>query len=342
MKLPMSRKRVNEIIVFIIIFQLIFLLLVVILDKDEIDYELVISSLISIISIFSAIIITFLFSKIFSEKNLRIERKKLIDEYALKIFHLRRIAYNIRSCHNTWKIYLTESSQTIDIKSLIDSRYNDLTYNDYRQEGYEENIIPPEELLIINNEIKGEIGQGYLSLKGLENNAPSLFFSKKNVKINYSVIELEKFDNYINSFWYMLEHTSTRNFSFQTMPDLYLDLIKESYFYITNNDIDTDCKKAIKKLFSEFSELYLDKCYYLTKLNSNRLPTIKNMFVNMCVFLFILILSFLLVITGFDNDFIYLATILLVSLFFLNFFYLLHIIWKATTKELSITDFFRL
>ena len=96
---------------------------------ENFDKKEILAILISVISIIIAIIVTYLFSKLFAEKTVKIERKKEIDLLSTKITYLRRIAFHIRGLHEFWKF------KDVNIKSIIDHKYKELTYEEYR--GYE-------------------------------------------------------------------------------------------------------------------------------------------------------------------------------------------------------------
>ena len=81
-----------------------------------------VSNLITTISVLIAIIITYLFSKLFSEKSIRIDRKKDIDDLAKRLTYLRRIAFHLIGMHEFWKF------NGFYPKSVIDTKYPDLTW----------------------------------------------------------------------------------------------------------------------------------------------------------------------------------------------------------------------
>ena len=191
-----------RILFFIISFVSSFSIFYNFTKPNNFDKKEVLSTLISTISIIIAIIVTYLFSKLFAEKSIKIERKKDIDLLSKKITYLRQIASYIKSLHNFWKF------NDVNIKSAVEKNYPSLTYEEYR--GYESPNIRQytyEEKIIIDEKIYGSSGQAYLAIKGLiDNESPFLFISEFN-PTNYSVDDIFRYQEYANSFWYLLDRS---------------------------------------------------------------------------------------------------------------------------------------
>ena len=168
-----------RILLYEISFTFSFVILLSYTEIINFDKKEMLSTLISIISIIIAIIVTYLFSKLFAEKSIRVERKKEIDEFSKQITYLRRIAFHIRGMHDFWR------HGNHNLKGVIDGRYPDLTYEQYR--GYDESRqFSHEEYDRINREIFGTDGQAYLALKALEDNENSFAFFREFNPKNYS------------------------------------------------------------------------------------------------------------------------------------------------------------
>lgn len=308
-------------------------------QEVEFNKKEILNILISIIAIIVAIIVTYLFSKLFAEKTIRIERKKEIDELSLKITLLRRMAHQIRINHEFWQF------GDINVKSSIDYNYPNLSYEEYR--GYDIIGIKKytyDEIIIIDENIYGSTGQAYLALKGLEDNEDSFsFYSEINPK-NYSLNDIARYKDYANAFWYMLDKSDNSTVNFDGINSYWLNIISELYSKIKGKRIDDkNYKSQIKDLFAEFEEIYFNKHYYLTSLNSDIFPsTFMNSFINMLIFVFILIVSLFIYIINLSQLTSQLITILLISIFIANTVDLVLLTYKSIKGELKIDDVFKL
>lgn len=299
-------------------------------DKKEI-----LSTIISVISIIIAIIVTYLFSKLFAEITVKLERKKAIDKLSNKITYLRRIAFQIRGLREFWQF------NDKNIKSIIDSKYKDLTYEEYRS--YEipgHRKLSYDELKQINKDIYETDGQAYLALKGLEDGENSfLFFCEFNPK-NYSLEDIARYKEYSSSFNYLLDRSDDKIVNFNSCSDFYLGKINELYFKILGKNINTsDYKNDIKNLFTEFDSVIFEKHSYLTNLNSAKLSIFyKNGLFNMTVFLLILIFSVFVFVLDSCKCFDFISTISILSLFIANTIDLILITFQSIKKELRIEE----
>ena len=103
-----------RLLLILIIATLLFKGLVLYSSSSKLDSENVLSLLVRIISVISAIVISYLFSKLFAERKERVNRKYEIDEISKKIILLQKISFTIRSCHEFWRI-----SDSVNPKSVI-------------------------------------------------------------------------------------------------------------------------------------------------------------------------------------------------------------------------------
>lgn len=299
--------------------------------------EEIFSTLISVISIIIAIIVTYLFSKLFAEKAIKIERKKEIDLLSIKITYLRRISFHIRGLHEFWKF------KDINIKSIIDHKYKDFTYEEYR--GYDlpgHRKFSYEESTKISKEIWGTDGQAYLALKGLEDGENSYsFFGEFNPK-NYSLKDIARYKEYAGSFWYFLDRSSDDIVNFNGCSRYSLNNIDELYYKITGNQIDKDnYKNNIKDLLSEFDSVIFEKHYYLNSLNKGKLSEFyRNGLINMVAFLILLILSVFIFVLDLNNVTTFVSTTIILSLFIANTIDLIIITTQSIKSELEIDEIF--
>ena len=282
-------------------------------DQIDFDKKEVLSVLISVISILVAIVVTYLFSKLFTEKAIKIERKKDIDVMSNKVTYFRRIAFHIRSLHGFWKF------GDVNIKSIVDHNYNKLSYEQYR--GYNirgQKKFTYEESCKIDEDIYGNDGQAYLALKGLEDNDNRFaFFTEFNPK-NYSLDDISRYKEYTNSFWNFLDNSSDAIVTFDGHSNYWLNKISELYLKITGNSIDTtNYKRDIQELYAYFDTELFDKQFYLTSLNSNKMPIFfKSSLINMVIFLILLITSIFMFVINHEQSFLW--TIIILSFFIAN------------------------
>lgn len=306
---------------------------------DKFEKKEILSTLISVISIIIAIIVTYLFSKLFAEKSIRIERKKEIDILSTKITYLRRIAFHLRSLHEFWKF------NDINVKSIIDHKYKDLTYEEYR--GYDlpgQRKFTYEESTKISEKIYGTDGQAYLALKGLEDGENSFsFYSEFNPK-NYSLDDIARYKEYAGSFWYFLDRSSDDIVNFKGCSSYWLNNIDELFYKITGKQIDTDnYKKELKDLLTEYDSVIFEKHYFLNSLNSVKLPKfyVKGL-TNMTVFLILLIISVFAFVLDFCNLTEFALTIILLSLFIANTIDLILITFQSIKSELKVDEIYQI
>ncbi|WP_268223534.1 hypothetical protein [Sinomicrobium oceani] len=306
-------------------------------NTDEFNKNQILSTIISVISIIIAIIVTYLFSKLFAEKTTRIERKKEIDLLSSKVTSLRKMAFHIRGLHEFWKF------NGINVKSIIDHKYKDLSYEEYR--GYEvpgHRKFTSEELTKIDKDIYGTNGQAYLALKGLEDGENSYsFFAKFNPK-NYSLDDIVRYKEYAGSFWYFLDRSSDEIVNFNGCSRYWLNSIDELYYQITGNQIDQDnYKKSIKDLLSEFDSLIFEKHYYLNSLNSTKLSGFyRKGLLNMMIFLLLLIIAVFIFVLDLRIMTSFLSTIILLSFFIANTLDLIIITVQSIRTELEVNEIY--
>lgn len=295
------------------------------------------SIMISITSIIVAIIITFIFSKLFSEKTIKVERKKEIDELSIKITYLRRIAFHIRGMHEFWKIGKSAA------KSVIDNKYKKLLYEEYRgYDGYKN--YEYDEWKKIDRDIFGTIGQSYLALKGLEDGHNTYSFFVEVNPQNYSLEDIERYKEYASSFWSFLDRSDTSTVNFDNVSTYEMNFIDELYFKITGKQINKkDYTSEIKELLSYFDAVIFEKHYYLTSLNSNNYPIVfKKSFNNMLIFIILLITSLIVYVIDLGLILSFLFSISLLSLFIANTIDLIFITRQSIKLELTVNEIFKI
>lgn len=318
---------------------LFFFLFIHYTNPSNFDSKKISGILISVISILIAIIVTYLFSKLFAEKTIRIERKKQIDLLSSKVTNLRKIAFHIRGSHDFWRFH------GINIKSIIDHDYKDLTYEEYRRRdlpGHRK--FSYEESEKIQEAIYGSDGQAYLALKALEDGDSSFSFFSKFNPINYSLDDISRYKEYAGSFWYFLDRSGgdAEKADFNEIRKYWMNMIEELYFKIIGKQInDKNYKKDIKDLFSEFDSVIFEKHYYLNSLNTGSLPVFfRKSLMNMIIFLVLLILCLFIFVFDLNSGMKFIMTIILLSLFISNTIDLVIITYQSIKSELEIDEIF--
>ena len=132
--------------------------------------------LISSISIIIAIIITYLFSKLFAEKTERVQRKSDIDLLSHKITAFRKLAFQVKGFYEFWKF------GEKNVKGIIERKYKNLSLEDIAT-----NKIKFEQLKEIEKEVGSRALQGYLGIKGLENHEKTIKFYQTFTPTNYTL-----------------------------------------------------------------------------------------------------------------------------------------------------------
>lgn len=307
-------------------------------DYKTFDKNNTLNLLISVIAIIVAIIITFLFSKLFSEKSIRVERKKEIDSLSIKITYLRRMAYHIRGMYEFWEIGSTNS------KSIIDYKYKNLTYEEYRggRDGRKE--WDYDEWKKIDKEISSTIGQAYLALKGLEDGQTQFSFFLEFNPLNYSLNDIARYKEYTGSFWSFLDRSDSQKVNFQKINDYDKNFINELFFKIVGRQINkTEYKEEIKDLLSNFDSVIFEQHYYLNNLNSDNYPkTFRDSFNNMLIFIMILLASVILFVSSFNQIKEYFLSLIILCFFISNTIDLILITIKSIKTELKIDDIYKI
>ncbi|MCB0742940.1 MAG: hypothetical protein KDC67_03470 [Ignavibacteriae bacterium] len=318
----------------VLIFEIVVMIIlnIILCNTNYMDFEAlpILNLLVSVISIIIAIVVTYLFSKLFAEKAERIQRKQSIDELAHKVTLFRKIAFHIKGMHRFWE---TCNSNP---KGWLDSRkYRDLTYHEYR------NNLSYDDTHAIDEEVGGNV-QPYLALKGLENNEHMFSFYSPFRPTNYSLEEITDFNEYAGSFWYFLDR-SGQHVHFDNVHNYWKRDVNNYFKEIMGRELDTsNYRMEIKQLFNDIQGEVFDKLFYLTKLNEKRLPKLfLSGLTNLLIFLVILIISLVTSVINITPIDSYYTTVILLSLFIANTVDLIVIIWMALKTELIIRDFYK-
>jgi hypothetical protein len=328
-----------RIVLYLLTFSISSIILFSFTPINAFNKKELLSLLVSVISIIIAILVTYLFSKLFAEKSIRIERKKEIDEFSKKVTYLRRIAFQIRKMYSFWR------HQDHNLKAIMDNKFPDLLYEEYRgNEAPEFKKFTYEEISSISEQIYGTDGQAYLALKALEDTDNDFSLYTEFNPQNYSVNDIARYKEYAGSFWYFLDRSDRDYYNFQRVNRYHLNFVDQLYFKITGNQINqNDYRQSLKDLFGSFDEEYFQKHYYLTNLNSNIFPTVfKTNFSNMLVFLTLLLSSLIFYTIQLNEILTYKITLFILSLFISNAIDLIAITYLSIKSELDVKEIFRI
>ncbi|MDP3442329.1 MAG: hypothetical protein Q8T08_05655, partial [Ignavibacteria bacterium] len=143
----------------IFVFEIIYLMLP--FHWQQADIEKSYSYLFQFSAIFSAIVITAIISKVFSQRQENFKRKEEIINLSNKVSDLRRISRLLIECNTMWPA---------NLKRIINNDYKELTYEIYIDQTHELNS---ENDLLINRfeadtRFNKQIGRFLLALKSIQ------------------------------------------------------------------------------------------------------------------------------------------------------------------------------
>lgn len=285
--------------------------------------------LISTIGITTAIIITFFFSKLYSDRNEKIQRKVQIDGLSKKLTAFRRIAHFLRSSREYWEINKT--------KNYLDGKYREMTLEDFLKFDIDQftNFI---------DEIQGSelTIQAYLSLKEIEKPILSSYdFYRPIWLVNYKLYDLSRYKDASESVWSFLDEYKSRldaTIISKLEKDNIIENLRIIYpekteFELTNN--------TFYDLFPYFSGKVIKELYYLTSLNSKTLSSSSSsLLVDLISFICILILGVIMLSITFNSYAKIILINILVSIFIISVVDLLINIISSIKKELRVDEYY--
>lgn len=302
-------------------------------NNTVISKKEVLQQIISVSSISSAIIITYLFSKLFSERNLRVEYKKKVDELSIRINFFRILMYRLITEDSLWKV--GQSS----IRSVLNNKLNWLTFEIYRGDD-KNNTLTYEEHETITTQINGWMGQAYLAMKGFSDGDDSFLKYNDTNNRNYSLNDVIRYDEYQSYIWsYLDEYSSnTAIFNAHEIHSMWFDRMDQYYRKITNTKLKRGkFKEQIKDLMTYFHENIFQKHYYFNTFLSKKFPvSFLRLFTNILVNAVTLIASLLFLLLEVPME-TFLSN-LLISIFITNMIDLIVILFKAIPQELKVEE----
>lgn len=266
--------------------------------KDEASLLQLLNNIIQFSGIFSAIIITYVISKVFQSRQERLERKREIIEFSNKVTDFRRIARVLISCYGFWNS---------DMRKKIDTTYASLSFFDL-QNGDSKKQDKDLELKELKSKFYEELDIPgafpgvflYLDLKSLvlENseNWQLELYNKFDHDFSYSV---EILSDWVNShsggnLWYCLDykwHSYNKCFNFLALNDSQKEEIlslakKINPDKFRNSKFDNFLLASVG---SDMDTFYLPRLYNATYYNSLGLSKSLN---------FLLTILFLTIVAG--------------------------------------------
>lgn len=296
------------------------------------EFEKILSLLISTIGITVAIIISFLFSKLYSEKSERIVRKQKIDVLSKKFTALRKIAHFIRWSSPFWNHF------DKNIKSNLDHKYKKMTLYHYDRMGYDNHKKFHEEVKF------GELAaQAYLGLREIEGRVRSDFdFRDRLLRKNYSLDELISAKDACQRMWKFMDEYHGDFREVATLPSLEKDPILENLKIIYPDFKTEDLNNnRIKKLFDDFADGLIREQYILTQRNSISFGKSFNaLLFNLIMFVLLIIGGVLVFSINISIDLKLYITNIIVALFSATVIDLISNVIVSIRKELNVTDFY--
>lgn len=314
---------------YLIILTLLYALhvfLIEITDLQLFNKKEVLSLLISISSIITAILITYIFGKLFSDKSKRIDIKKSIDNLAVVINNFRNLIFRLRQIDSLWQVDKTY------INHKVRQKYPTLTVNDYRDN------LPYEEFIIVEKDLNYTMGQTYLAMKGFADGDESLTsYSDTNYR-NFTVEDIERYIENTHFIWGYLDEISSTRFSPDSIHSYWYDRLDEYYFKIRDQRLNrATFKDQIKDLMTYMQESILQKHYYYNSLIQQPVPkSYIGLLINIFVLLLIIVIALLVFIIEFTSQ--NHITIFLIALFISNVVDLTCTIYSSIKSELNIEE----
>ncbi len=293
---------------------------------EENESTRILETLITSLGIFLAIIITYFFSKLYSERSERIVRKQRIDEFSIKITAVRRIAALIKSQNEFWDQFANGN-----LRYKLDTLNRNMTLPKYLN-------LTPDEYSDFSKKV-GEIPvQPYLSIKYLESPNRSILnpFSSYNHR-NYSLYELETMQNACGVLWRFFDR-SFENSDWDIINPFFKKPIVKNLKLLYPNAASHD-KALFVNTFSDI-QTTMEESFHLTYLNNiSIIGVFGKIILNVSVFMLILLSSIFLL----NINLMYSSklTNIIISLFIVNMIDFLINLYQGIKKDLQIDEIYK-
>lgn len=299
------------------------------------DYQLLLTTILSTTGITVAIIVSFLFAKLFSEKEERIARKRLIDKESHKITAFRKICHFLKGSHEFWKPFG-------NLKTKLDYKYSKLTLASYDSSG-----IDYEKYSAFTKEVNyGEIGgQAYVGLREIEGNEVSdIIYYDSQLRKNYSLDEIRIIHDASYRVWSFFDKQKLKMIQVSNISDLELKQIKKNIEYIyPDYEIDKLNNEKLSEIFDEFHEAITRRLFSLTQINNRFFGKRFNLLLgNLVLFVLIVIAAVFLLSLNYLECQKTFDIQVLISVFLIGVIDLIINVILAIRKELKVDEFYEL
>lgn len=299
------------------------------------DYKSILTTILSTTGITVAIIVSFLFTKLFSERDERIARKRLIDIESHKVTAFRKICHFLKGSSEFWKPFG-------NLKNKLDHKYSRLTLA-----SYDSSEIDYEKYSAFLEEVNyGESGgQAYVGLREIEGKEFSgIAYYDSQLRKNYSLDEIRQIHDSSNRAWSFFDKYKTEMIELSEISQLELKQIKKNIEYIyPDYEIDKLNNEKLREMFDEFHESISRKLFSLTQKNIGLFGKRFNLLLgNLVLFVLIVIAGvFMLSLNYLECHKIFDIQVL-ISIFLIGVIDLLINVVQAIRKELTIDEFYEL
>ena len=291
--------------------------------------EVLLNIMISTISITLAILVTYFFSKLFSEKSERINRKIKIDDLSIKITAIRRLAHNLRVNREFWL-------DKVSILNQLNTIYKELTLKQFQ-------VLTIDNIKLEKHHLADQaFTQFILALRGLENGQNKIEDFYETIKRNnYNCEELSMFIECCNV---SSDYLFNNDLKSVDSDSLYERKIQEDFKYVSNDNLDAkNYRIQLARLFLYCNRKTIPDCLYLTKLNSEDLPIhFKWVSINFLINILLVISSVFIYSLNLSSVNLLISTKIVVAVFMANTIDLTIGLFASIKRELSIQEFFKL
>lgn len=299
------------------------------------EYRDILSIIISTTGVTIAIIVSFLLSKLFSEKEVRVERKRLIDKESHRITAFRKLCHFLRKSSVFWEPFG-------NLKSKMDSKYKFLTLAHYDSTGIDY-IKYTEFLKEVNY---GELGgQAYVGLREIEGcESSDLAYIDSQLRKTYSLDEISLIHDASQRIWCFFDKNKSKIVNINSMCKLDLMQIRKNIeiIYPHYNDEELDNSKFIG-LFDDIHVNISSKLFTLSQQNEKFLGLRFNLLLgNLLLFVLIIVVGVLLMSINYNGNQKIFDIQVLISIFIVGIIDLIFNVFLVIKKELQIDEFYEM
>lgn len=299
------------------------------------EYIDILPILLSTTGITIAIIISFIFTKLFTEKNERIERKRLIDLESKKVTAFRKICHFFKGSFEFWTTFG-------NLKNKLDKKYINLSLK-----SYDSSEIDYETYSAFCEEVNyGELGgQAYVGLRLIEGKEYSdINYLDSQLRKNYTLKEIADINDASGRIWSFFDHYKRKMVEIGTVSELQLNQIKKNILIIyPEYNIDNLDNVKLQNTFSDFQESTTRKLYYLTQKNSASFGKQFNLLLtNLSLFVIMIIVGVMILSLNYKESVKIFHLQIYISFFILLVIDLLVNVVQSIRNELIIEEFYEL